>query len=449
MNIRIVALAGLLLLLAATAPAEPATPENAEAVARDAYLYCYPLLVMDQTRRKLTGVLRIPGRGPYNAFNHLRAFPTAGFKVVIRPNFDTLYSTAWLDLRNGPVFIDVPDTNGRYYVMQMMDMWTEVIAAPGLRTNNGAATRYAVVLKGTAADLPTSVERIESATPFVWIINRFQTNGQSDFEAIRVLQDALKITAPENVNAVAIDAPSKPVHELSGEEFFRYACAMMTVIPAHDADSAMLDRMKSIGLVPTANLDVAALSPDVQSALHNAPAAAQKAMQENGWASTKSVNGWLIPLHQIGRFGSEYLARAAVAKNLLGANIPEDVVYPLAIVDADGAPLDGRNRYVIRFERDALPPVNAFWSITLYGEDGFPVPNAANRYSLADRDPLVYNADGSLDLYVQDERPDAQPDANWIPAPKGPFNLLLRLYWPKPSVLEGGWAPPPLRRVAP
>ena len=184
----------------------------------------------------------------------------------------------------------------------------------------------------------------------------------------------------------------------------------------------------------------------VRSTLEGAPEAGQQAMQEAIPRMANIVNGWQINIDSIGVYGNFYMKRAVVAMLGLGSNAAEDAVYPILLADADGNAVSGDNDYVMHFDADKLPPVRSFWSVTVYDADGFQVANEINRFALGDRDPLRYNDDGSLDLYVQNQNPSADKQANWLPAPRAPFGLCMRLYLPTARVLYGAWAPPPLRK---
>jgi hypothetical protein len=189
------------------------------------------------------------------------------------------------------------------------------------------------------------------------------------------------------------------------------------------------------------------LAPAVQRALESAPSDAQKLMAWKLPTLARVANGWVMNTDTVGVYGNYYLKRAILAQQGLGANVVEDAIYPLNLGDETGKPLDGANKYSITFEKGAAPPVNAFWSITLYDQEGFQVGNVLNRFAVSSWMPFKYNGDGSLDLYIQNESPGKDQEANWLPAPKAPFNLLLRMYAPKSEVLTGKWNPPPVTKA--
>src|SRR5206468_7391512 len=189
------------------------------------------------------------------------------------------------------------------------------------------------------------------------------------------------------------------------------------------------------------------LSPAVRKGLESAPEAAQKLMEWKLATLARVANHWSMNTDTMGVYGNYYLKRAIDAQQGLGANLPQDAIYPLNLGDQDGRPLDGASKYMLHFDKAALPPVDAFWSVTLYDSEGFQVANPLNRFAVSSWMPFKYNPDGSLDLYFQNENPGKDKEANWLPAPKGAFNLTMRLYSPKSEALTGRWNPPPVTRV--
>ena len=428
-------------------------------IAEEAYLFLFPLVLMDVTRKVGTnfpiGVR--PGFGPPNAFSHMKEFPPGDFKEVVRPNFDTLYSIVFLDLTQEPMVVSVPDTDGRYYMLPMMDMWTDVFAVPGSRTTGTGAGHFAVVPQGWDGHLPDGTTRIEAPTPYVWIIGRTQTNGPADYEAVHHIQHGFTVTplsrwpgSPTEVGGSldpSVDMETPPldqVNSMGGLDFFAYAAELMTLHPPHLTDQPIIARMARFGIEAGRPLDVGALPQAVRAALEGVPGSAQETMQSALPRLNPVVNGWTIARSNMGVYGSNYLTRAAIARIGLGANLPEDAIYPVMLRDGSGDEPVGENNYVLHFDADQLPPVDAFWSITMYDAEGFPAPNPLDRYALGDRDPLDYNDDGSLDVYIGHESPGADLEPNWLPAPPGPLGVTMRLYAPLPEVLDGRWDPPPV-----
>jgi len=437
------------------------SPAEAHAIGVDAYLYFYPLVTMDLTRRQSTNIEcgKDPSKGPMNTFLNVRKYPPVTFKGVVRPNYDTLYSSAWLDLTKEPVIMSTPDTAGRYYMLPMLDMWTDVFAVPGSRTTGTRAGNFLVAPPGWRGKPPKGIERIDSPTPYVWIIGRTKTDGLADYEAVHKIQAGYKITPlsqwgkramPATVKidpAVDMTTPPKiQADTMPAEKFFTYAVELMKVNPPHITDQTIIAQMRRIGIVPGKSLDFEKLDPAVRKALASAPADAQALMKWKFSSIGRVANNWLMNTDTMGVYGNYYLKRAIIAQSALGANLPDDAIYPMNLGDETGTPLDGVNAYILHFDKGKTPPVNAFWSLTIYDAEGFPVPNALDRYAVSSWMPFKYNSDGSLDIYLQNENPGGDKEANWLPAPKGNFNVLLRMYAPKAEALNGKWDPPPVKK---
>ncbi len=438
------------------------TPEEARQIASEAYIYFYPLVSVDVTRRVAINVPagQKEGLGPANAFSNFKAFPTADFKTVVRPNFDTLYSSAWVDLTDGPVILSVPDTQGRYYLMPMLDMWSDVFAVPGKRTSGTAAGDFAIVPPGWSGALPDGVQLIQAPTPYVWIIGRTQTNGPADYDAVHKVQAGYRLTRltdwgkpPVPVKDTfdpTVDMKTPPkvqVDTMKPGDYFHYAAELMKVNPPHVTDWSQIARLERIGIKPGQSFDINTLPPDIRAAVEQGAADGFKQMADAAGGVARITNGWQMNTTTMGTWGNDYLKRAILAQKGLGANQPEDAIYPLNFADADGKPVMGESRYVLRFKKEELPPVDAFWSLTMYDDDGFQVSNPINRFAIGDRDALKYNADGSLDLYIQHDDPGPDRQSNWLPAPaSGKLGLTMRLYAPRPEILDGRWNPPPIRK---
>jgi hypothetical protein len=464
--LRPIALA-LVLIAATLAPAMAATgtvtEEEAHAIGVDAYLYFYPLVSVDITRRVATNVEagKVPGFGPPNTFNSFAAFPTAEFKTVVRPNFDTLYSSAFLDMTKEPVVVSAPDTGGRYYLLPMLDAWSDVFASPGWRTTGTQAGNFLVTPPGWSGDVPSGMTRISAPTPYVWIIGRTKTDGPSDYDAVHKIQAGYKITPlsqwgktplPPTVTVdPTIDMKTPPkvqVDTMPADKFFAYAAELLKVDPPHITDEPMIAQLKKIGIEVGKSFDLDNADPAIRNALASAPQEAQKLMAWKMPTLARVVNGWSMNTDTMGVYGNYYLKRAIITQWGLGANLPNDAIYPTNLGDESGKPLDGANKYTLHFDKGETPPADAFWSITLYDSEGFQIANPLSRFNLSSWMPLKYNADGSLDLYFQNESPGTDKEANWLPAPKGAFNLLMRLYAPRSDVLTGKWNPPPVTRVS-
>jgi hypothetical protein len=454
-----------LLLAAAGAPAAMAaavTEEEAHAIGVDAYLYFYSLITMDLTRKQLTNQEPTPGGigGPMNRFANVGAFPTADMRVVVRPNFDTLYSSGWLDLTKEPMVVSAPDTGGRYYLLPMLDMWTDVFASPGWRTTGTQAANFLVTPPGWSGTVPDGFTEIKAPTPYVWIIGRTKTDGPADYDAVHKIQAGYTITplsqwgkepvAPEVKIDPSIDMKTPPkvqVDTMKADKFFAYAAELLKLHPPHITDQPIIARLARIRFEVGKDFDMSKADPAIQKGLASAPEDAQKLMAWKMPTLARIANGWSMNTDTMGVYGNYNLKRALVSQLGLGANLPEDAIYPLNLADADGKPLDGASNYTLHFDKGDLPPVEAFWSITLYDPEGFQVANTLNRFAVSSWMPFHYNPDGSLDLYFQNGSPGADKEANWLPAPKGPFNLTMRLYAPKSEALTGKWNPPPVTKM--
>jgi hypothetical protein len=433
------------------------TSQETESIAQEAYIYFYPLVLMDVTRKHFTNIEagKMFGRGPMNTFSHTRTFPPATVRGATHTNFDTLYSSGWLDLTEEPVVISVPDTQGRYYLLQLLDMWMDTFAGIGKRTTGTSAGNFVVVGPGWQGDLPQGLQRINAPTPFVWVIGRTRTDGAQDYDAVHKVQDGYKIIPlsqwgkePRAVTVnidPAMDMQTPPVEQvkrMTPDAYFAYAAELLKVNGSHLIDQPTLARMKRLGIGARQSFDAGKLDPVIHQALQVAPAAAQMALIAEWPRVGRNVNGWVMNTDS-GVYGANYLKRGTVAMFEIGMNLPEDSIYP----DTGISPLDGRNKYVVHFAKGALPPVNEFWSVTLYDLQGYPVPNPTDRYTLGDRSNLKLSADGSLDIYLQTENPGADKESNWLPTPTQPFSLHARLYSPRKEAIDGTWAMPPVAQV--
>ncbi len=429
----------------------------------EAYVYGYPLVLMNVTRRVMTNVPSpIQMAAPVNQFAHVPSFPDPDFKNVVSPNADTLYSVAWLDVSKEPIVLHVPNTNGRYYLMPMLDAWTNVFASPGKRTTGTGEGNFAVVGARWRGTLPDGVKEIKAPTGMVWIIGRTQTNGKPDYEAVHTIQRQYILTPLSSFGKpctlpsdVPVDPqvdmktpPVRQVEEMDVATFFGSMTRLMKDNPPAPADAPLIERLASIGVVPGREFVIGTLDPATRKGLERAFVAARQEIKSPATGSSGATeNGWTVKRTSMGSYGADYPTRALVALVGLGANLPQDAIYPMTTVDGEGKSLTGANRYVIHFDKDRIPPTNAFWSVTMYDMQRFFVPNLIDRYAIGDRDRLKFNADGSLDLFIQHDSSGPERESNWLPAPKGEFNLIMRLYWPKASMLDGSWKVPPVQRL--
>jgi len=442
---------------AASVPAaeQPPSDQAMKTLSAEVFTYGYPLVLMDVTREVMSV------KAPVNTFGHKRSFPDATFTDVVSPNADTLYSTAWLDLSNEPMVLSVPDTGGRYYLMPILDAWTNVFASPGKRTTGTKRGVFAIVGPDWQGQLPRGVKEIRSPTNMAWLIGRIQTNGKQDYAAVHRLQDQFHLvplsawrrgsrTTPQSVpRARLIDTETPPVEQVAAmdaQAFFSRLAGLLQANPPAPEDAPMVEKMQRMGIKAGEPFKTTVLEPSTARSVQEGASAALAMIKANGRKSAAGNMGWRVQ-REIGVYGTDYGRRAVVAMFGLGANLPEDAIYPTARTDATGRPFDGGSRYVLHFDKGQLPPVKAFWSLTMYNDKQAFVSNPIQRYAIGSRDNLRYNRDGSLDIYIQYERPEARKVSNWLPAPPDAFNLMLRAYWPDQMVLDGKWMPPTVQRV--
>lgn len=437
--------------------------EQAYDIGAESFYYFYPLVLMEVTRRQTTNAPagQRPGFGPMNAFSHIRAYPDADFKAVVRPNFDTLYSSAWLDLTEEPMIVSVADTAGRYYLLPMLDMWTDVFAAPGWRTSGTSAQQIAVVPPDWSGTLPSGVQRVDATSAYVWVIGRIKTDGPDDYKAVHAIQDSLTVTPlsswggqPKPIEHKidsSIDMKTPPLETVNAmplDEFFSLAGELLKVHAPHKTDWSLIARLRGLGLEAGKSFDLKKLDGALLSEFSRGAQDALRNMGALAKTTGRPVNGWAMNTDTMGVYGNFYMKRAIVALVGLGANQVEDAIYPLNFADADGQPLTGDKKYVLHFPADQIPPVNAFWSLTMYDSNGFQVANVLNRFAVSSWMPLKKNADGSIDLYIQHESPGADLESNWLPGPaSGELGVTMRLYAPQGRALNGEWNPPAIRKA--
>jgi hypothetical protein len=396
-------------------------------------------------------------------FASAREYPTAAFKDVTAPNADTLYSSAFLDLAKEPYILSIPDAHGRYYLFPMLDAWTDVFQVPGTRTTGTGPQIYAITAPGWSGTLPPRATEYKSPTNIVWIIGRIYCTGTSkDYKAVHEMQDKLLLVplssygkfytpSPGTVDpSIDMKTPVRDqVNALDIAAYFNLMAQLMKDNPPAAADAPMVEKMAKIGVVPGQPFDLTKLSPDAQQALKAVPKSAFGKIMGEFKVVGKNENGFVF-FTKTGLYGTDYLDRAFATAIGLGANRPQDAVYPTSEVDAEGKPYSGANKYIMHFDKGQLPPVNGFWSLTMYNAAYFFVANPLNRYSISVRNNPKHNADGSVDLYVQHDSPGKNKESNWLPAPADKFVVILRLYWPNenpPSLLDGTWTIPGVKQA--
>ena len=433
-------------------------------LATDAYIFGYPLVTMELTRRIFTNVPRPEGtRAPMGQLIKARQYPDASFHDVTAPNADTLYTTAFFDVGKEPWVLSLPEMKERYFLMPLLDGWTTVFQVPGTRTTGTGAQTYAITGPGWTGTLPAGMKEYKSGTSMVWLLGRIYCTGTpEDYAAVHALQDQVQLvplsawgkayTPPPGAVDASVDmktAVRDQVNRMDAVAYFTLLAQLMKANPPSAADAPEVARFASIGLVPGKDFDASKLNADFAKRIPQI-AFDRIMLQFKVNRAVQAINGWNFTT-KTGIYGTDYLMRALVTAIGLGANRAQDAVYPTSLKDADGNAYDGANKYVVRFAAGQLPPAEGFWSITMYDANYFFVANPINRYSISARQNLKHNADGSVDLYMQKDSPGADNESNWLPAPAGKFILMMRLYWPKeadPSILDGSWAIPPVKRVS-
>jgi hypothetical protein len=453
------AVAMALLMTNLPSQAAPLTAAEATELGTEAYIYGYPLITMEYTRRVITNVEKPQGtHAPMGQLIRLREYPNASFRDVTAPNADTLYTTCFLDVGKEPYVLSLPDAHGRYYLFPMLDGWTDVFQVPGKRTTGTGPQTYAITGPGWKGPLPKGVKEYKSPTAIVWILGRIYCTGTpEDYTAVHKLQDEVSVVPlsaygksyapPEGKVDPSIDMKTPvrdQVNALSGEAYFSLLATLLKDNPPAKADAPIVSKLAQLGVVPGQAYDPSKLGEEGAKALAEVPKQAFEKIMGHFKEAGTMENGWTFTT-KTGIYGTDYLQRALLTAIGLGANRPQDAVYPTSEADAEGKPYSGANQYVMHFNKGQLPPADGFWSLTMYNGEYFFVANPLNRYSISARQNLKANADGSVDLYLQNESPGADKESNWLPAPKDKFILMLRLYWPKeksPSILNGTWKIP-------
>jgi hypothetical protein len=422
-----------------------------------ATVYALPLVIMAVTRDEM---LSRPG-AQLDRFYDAPTLATPASRTVVRPNADTLYSSAWLDLSRGPVILTMPPSNGRFFMVQCMDAWTNDFADPGIRTLGNSAARFEIVGPQWHGSPPARVREIRSPTAMAWLLARVFVRNRADLSAAHAYQHELDVRPLGHVDtsvSIGTAAPhreimAKILRTMSAQAFFDRFMALTRENPPSTADAPFIANvLRPLGLVPGSPAHWTDLSLArrlaVSAGFHQAIDATVTRVGLH-LKHGRTASGWTGPAERTriphGSYGTNYVVRAIIAVHGLAAKSILDGTSFTARTDIQGARLDGTNRYRITFPANDLPPVNGFWSITLYDSDGYLVPNAIDRYAIRPGEHLAREPDGSIVIFVQPNEPCARYKSNWLPSPAGtPFDLALRAYWPKPAILNGTWSPPPI-----
>jgi hypothetical protein len=428
-------------------------------VAEEGYIYGYPLVLMDVMRRMQTAVPFPTAEGaPLNQFSHSRFLPEPHTKEAVRPHADSLRSTAWLDVSPQPIVLRIPPMD-RYYLLSIFSVWGDLFETMSPRTTGMEGSCVAFVGPNWHGSLPDGIKRLAAPTETLWINGRIQAAGVEDLQIVHFKQDQFHLTPlsewgkPPSTHPCPFPpdldrqiTPEQQVESLTAPAFYTRLSRLIPKVPPQARDAPTIRRLAQIGFSPSEDFAFETLSSSTVQAMHAAVAEAKQTIARAAEVPVMKVNNWSLPVHPR-RFETDYLSRAVAARNAFWNSLAEDIVVYQTELDKAGDSLKGTHQYVIHFDQEHVPPVNAFWSITVYDSRRLLPANAIHRHVLGDRDRLRLNPDNSLSIYIQHEWPGTGKDSNWLPAPKAGFDLILQLYWPKSEVLNGIWRPPAVMRV--
>ena len=439
------------------------TIQEARKISKDSFLFGLPLVYIALSSDVATNVPEPQGtRAPINQFAHYRTFPDASNREVVGFNLDTLYSFAWIDLSEEPLILSVPEMGDRYWNMMVLNAWNDVEAAPGSRTLGSKGGTFAIIGPNWKGYIPKEITEYRVSTNISAVAGRTYTSGEADdLAAANALQDQFILTPlgkwgmdyepPANVPIKpGVDASKTipaQVMGMSAEVFFNRFAMLLANNPPYEADDPIVAQLTKLGIEPGVEFKLSNYTPEIQTAINAGYMEGWKELEAYKDKMGEKINGWMLTL-DLGRYGTKYAYRAIWTFSAVGGNLAEDAIYPLAREDGEGQPLTGANNYTLHYSKEQIPPVDAFWSLTIYDNESFLVANPINRYSLSSRDEMNYGEDGSLTIYIQQDSPGKDKEANWLPAPSGGIGYLaLRLYVPKKQVLDGIWKPQPVMKV--
>lgn len=399
----------------------------------DAFTYAYPIVGMYELLNAQVLDVKTAVTG-LNEFSHTAAVASPKTSFIPAPNNDTSYSRAWLDLRNEPVILAMPDTQDRYYSIQFLNLFSETLANVGRRTTGTHAQKFAVVGPTWNQKLPEDMLVIKSDTTFVLAFLRILIHGEQDVQAVKEIQRNIHICT---LSGAVSDASGLPAYKTNTKkEFFETASKVLSITPFPQGEEKNVDAIHACMSARSEQLE----------------AGCNLALEEialGGMEFGEDCNFWRIARKGIGNYGNDYFQRSVVWHKGALANRPDESLYPSTFQDSTGQLLDGNAAYTLTFPKGSLPPVSQFWSLTMYlFRNAFLHDNEIDRYSIGDRtENLAHNADGSMTIYIQNKAP-ANPNerANWLPAPAEKFFLVLRLYGPSQEVIDGSWVPPTVEK---
>ncbi|MFW6165956.1 MAG: DUF1254 domain-containing protein [Ralstonia sp.] len=455
-------IAALTLTGCATQPDDPPpvvaqrNPQALDMAVKSAYVYAFPLMMTDallQTSAAQT---------PTGRFLHQRALDDEALPAGVRARVDVLASSAFVDLHSGPIVLSLPDVGRRHLWVALHDAWHDIFESLGNRTTGARAAHYAITPPGWQGRLPAGVKAIPAPTMLVWIVARTQVAGMPDESAARRVQDRYRLTPledfgkpaardpeaePEKAEAgsASLDAARERVTALAASAYFTRFAALLKDNPPHPADSTMVETLRTLGIMPGAPFDAAALGSANAQVVEAAVATARNSLSIAVKQPTIAQSGWFIP-RRIGAYGLDYAQRAIVAWAGGGTDLPQDMLIATATQDVNGMPFDSTHRYVLHFDAGQLPPENAGWAVAAVQQPRRMASHPDLRNMLSEADHPRLNRDGSLDILIQRAPPKGMRN-NWLPPPIGPFLLRMQLTWPKEAALDGSWLPPMVRRM--
>jgi hypothetical protein len=430
------------------------TPNEAKEIAGEAWLYAFAPVALYNTMYAQAIDPASPSYvGGFNRFRHYDRLATPDDKDIVTPNNDTPYSWAWLDLRAEPMVMSLPAVPERYYVNQWFDLYTHNFAYTGVRTTGREAGHYLFAGPDWEGEVPAGIRKVFRAeTHIIGTLTRTAVSGPEDIPAMKAVQAQYGLQplsaycgTPAPMPAAMPAWPAWDEAKAKGLGFIGYLNTLLPFMPVVPSEAAMFERFAKIGIGPGRAFDAAALDPALRDAMVAGIGEAAAAFQARAAKETSSA----AMFGSRAELGADYIYQRScgAALGILG-NTKEEAIYGSQQTEPDGTVLDGRHDWTMRFAPGEWPPVNEFWSITMYAlPDRFLVPNPINRYSIGDRTPgLKADADGGLTIYLQAENPGPDKESNWLPTPRGPFFFAGRFYAPKAEALDGRWKLPPLRK---
>ena len=429
------------------------TDENIWETVEDAYVYAFPLVLMDATETSATNTEEAATeKAPVNQFIHSVALADAQFKTVVTPNVDTIYSQVWYDLSEEPMVYELPETD-RFCKVQVLDGWTNTAAVLD------KAGAYAITLSTWEGELPEGVTRIDVPTSMAWSITRIILSGEEDLPNVYAIQEKMKLMPlSDYISGDTYEPPRGsyseendyiPVDKVLSMDpitFFNKANELMVKNSPAAADKEMLEKIAVVNIGPGMEFDISVLTGDVAENWKTMLTEIQLKLIKEGQKFSKKLGQWDYFGEPIGDFNTEYAYRALVALAGLGANTVEVALYPKIEQDADGNTLTGEKSYILHFESYPQVLEGGFWSVTAYGDDDFLIDNPIDRYCINDRSDLKVNDDGSVDVILSKDAPE--DTTNWLPVDNGGFHLYMRIYTPDMDALET-WTAPTITEIDP